>query len=61
MKPDRTNRDEHPQPAEIGRDVGRTRNAGRAADEPFEPEHQPQDDLFLHDDDEAELDLPRSQ
>lgn len=61
MKTDQPNREDRRGPHEAGRGGDSTRNAEpRPVDrDPTKPERRPQDDLVLHDDDEAELDLPR--
>lgn len=61
MRMDQPNRDERRVPHEAGRGSESTRNAEpRWQDrETSERERKPQDDLILHDDDEAELELPR--
>lgn len=61
MRMDQPNRDDRRVPHERVRGSDSTRNAEpRTLDRNLtEHERRPQDDLILHDDDEAELDLPR--
>jgi hypothetical protein len=61
MRTDQPNREERRAPQEAGRSEDTTRNAEPAPREreTFEHDRKSADDLILHDDDEAELELPR--
>ena len=61
MRMDQPNRDDRRVPHESGHGSDSTRNAESRTPDRNVPkrERRLQDDLILHDDDEAELDLPR--
>jgi hypothetical protein len=61
MRTDQPQREERSAPLDAGRGAETTRNAepGSREREPLERDRKSADDLILHDDDEAELELPR--